>query len=76
MILLEAGESPFSSSVMEAAKCLATDLSKDPYTLALKAYALALTRLPKAQQLLEQLFDQATFTKNSTHWELLRGQSR
>lgn len=71
--LLEAGERPSSPLVVEAAKCLANDYSQDPYTLALKAYALALGRLPEAQQMLDQLLDQAVVAKNSTHWELPRG---
>ncbi|XP_071524396.1 alpha-1-inhibitor 3-like [Panulirus ornatus] len=71
--LLEAGEAPTSSNVSAAAKCLKADTSQDPYTLALKAYALSLGRLPEGETVLQQLLDQAIVAKNSTYWELPKG---
>ncbi|XP_071524049.1 alpha-1-inhibitor 3-like [Panulirus ornatus] len=71
--LLEAGEAPTSSNVSAAAKCLKADTSQDPYTLALKAYALALGRLPECETVLQQLLDQAVVAKNSIHWDLPKG---
>ncbi|XP_071524144.1 alpha-2-macroglobulin-like isoform X2 [Panulirus ornatus] len=71
--LLEAGEDPASAHVSAAAQCLKADTSQDPYTLALKAYALALGRLPEGEAVLQQLLDLAIVAKNSIHWELPKG---
>ncbi|XP_071524073.1 alpha-1-inhibitor 3-like [Panulirus ornatus] len=74
--LLEAGEEASSPSVVEGSRCLAGDFSQDPYTQALKAYALALAKLPEAQEILDQLLEQAIVAKNSTYWEVSKGQGR
>lgn len=71
--LLEAGEVTSSRAVMEAAFCLDADTSKDPYTLALKAYSLALSDSSKAEQAVQNLINVAEETANSMHWELPAG---
>lgn len=71
--LLEAGEVTSSRAVMEAAFCLDADTSKDPYTLALKAYSLSLSDSPKAEQAVQNLINVAEETTNSMHWELPAG---
>ncbi|KAG7169000.1 Alpha-2-macroglobulin-like 3 [Homarus americanus] len=68
--LMEAGEELHSPVVLSAAGCLAVDSSHHPYTLALKAYALALARLPTAQVALQLLLDQAVVTPDFMYWEL------
>nr|XP_045622212.1 murinoglobulin-1-like [Procambarus clarkii] len=77
--LLEAGEGltadedRCNSTKCQISHCLVTDTSLDPYTLALKAYALALAKLPEAEVVLQQLLDQAVVAKNSTYWQLPKG---
>ncbi|KAK4317436.1 hypothetical protein Pmani_011444 [Petrolisthes manimaculis] len=70
--LLEAGEEPGSSAVTNATICLNSYSTHDPYTLALKAYALALAQNAEAQIIMQQLMNKAIVRKNSTHWELHR----
>ncbi|XP_047484789.1 alpha-2-macroglobulin-like isoform X4 [Penaeus chinensis] len=74
--LLEAGEVTSSRAVMEAAFCLDADTSKDPYTLALKAYSLSLSDSPKAEQAVQNLINVAEETANSMHWELPAGSGK
>lgn len=74
--LLEAGEVTSSRAVMEAAFCLDADTSKDPYTLALKAYSLSLSDSPKAEQAVQNLINVAEETTNSMHWELPAGSGK
>ncbi|XP_042877971.1 alpha-2-macroglobulin-like isoform X7 [Penaeus japonicus] len=74
--LLEAGEVTSSRAVMEAAFCLDADTSKDPYTLALKAYSLALSDSSKAEQAVQNLINVAEETANSMHWELPAGSGK
>ncbi|XP_068249990.1 alpha-1-inhibitor 3-like [Palaemon carinicauda] len=71
--LLESGVSPSDNTVQKALNCLIDDNSADSYTVALKAYALALSGIPEAPGALRQLLGQAIVTRNSTHWELPRG---
>ncbi|XP_071524048.1 murinoglobulin-2-like isoform X2 [Panulirus ornatus] len=71
--LLEAGEDPTSCFVCHAAHCLKADTSDDPYTLALKAYAFALARLPEAESVIQQLLDKSIITRNSMNWEMPSG---
>lgn len=68
--LLEAGELTTSRAVSEAAFCLINDKSDDPYTLAIKTYALALAGAPEAASLLTQLLAKATTTTEGLYWEL------
>lgn len=68
--LLEAGELTTNKAVSEAAFCLVNDKSDDPYTLALKSYALALAGAPEAASLLTQLLAKATTTTDGLYWEL------
>nr|AGJ71756.1 macroglobulin [Palaemon carinicauda] len=72
--LLEAGEESSLSSATSAAECLRADSSKDPYILALKAYAFALAKDDIAQSLLGQLLSLATDEGKSMHWELRRSE--
>nr|XP_045592650.1 pregnancy zone protein-like [Procambarus clarkii] len=74
--LLEAGEDLHSPTVLSAAGCLAGDSSLSPYTLALKAYALTLARLPAAQTALQEILDQAVVTKDYIYWELPSSRGR
>ncbi|XP_064089811.1 alpha-1-inhibitor 3-like [Macrobrachium nipponense] len=71
--LLESEVSASDPTVQKALRCLIQDNARDSYTMALKAYALALSGVPEAPGVLLQLLQQATITKNSTHWELPKG---
>lgn len=53
--LLEAGEEPTSAAVRGAVRCLASKEEQDVYPMTLKAYALALAKLPAADALLQQI---------------------
>ncbi|KAG0728380.1 Murinoglobulin-1 [Chionoecetes opilio] len=68
--LLEAGELSTNKAVSEAAYCLTQDTNADPYTLALKTYALALADAPEAVTLLTQLLAKAQVTKDGMYWQL------
>ena len=68
--LLEAGELTVSKPITEAAFCLVSDKSEDPYTMALKAYALALAETSEAAIQLTQLLAKAQRTKDGMYWEL------
>lgn len=68
--LLESGELRTSRTVSEAAFCLIADKTTDPYTLALKSYALSLAAAPEAGQILQQLLALATETTTMMYWEL------
>ncbi|XP_045126879.1 alpha-2-macroglobulin-like protein 1 isoform X2 [Portunus trituberculatus] len=68
--LLEAGELIVSRPISEAAFCLVSDKSEDPYTLALKAYALALAEAPEAAQFVVQLRGKATVSTEGMYWEM------
>lgn len=71
--LLEAGEEPDDPAVINATMCIKSHTTHYAYTLALKAYALALAGDAEAQTVMQQLMDKAIVRKNSTHWELPRG---
>ncbi|XP_069952469.1 alpha-2-macroglobulin-like [Cherax quadricarinatus] len=71
--LLEAGEPPSSAAISEAAFCLLADQSQDPYTAALKAYALALSGLSEAQSVIEKVINTAMENSHSMHWEIPAG---
>lgn len=68
--LLEAGELTVSKPISEAAFCLVSDKSEDAYTLALKAYALALAEAPEAAGLLVQLRAKAVVSTEGMYWEI------
>ncbi|XP_066939900.1 alpha-2-macroglobulin-like [Macrobrachium rosenbergii] len=70
--LLEAGEESSLSSASDAAECLRADSSKNPYILALKAYAFSLAKDDTAQSLLGELLPLALDDGKSLHWELPR----
>ncbi|XP_047485551.1 alpha-1-inhibitor 3-like isoform X2 [Penaeus chinensis] len=66
--LIEAGTPSRASFVKHAARCILSDKSKDPYTLALKSYALTLAGHPNGKKLLRQLIDLAVVKKNAMYW--------
>lgn len=74
---MEAGEGATSSAVLNATSCLLSlpSPSHHPYSLALRAYALALVGLPEAEETLKSLMAQAVVASNSTYWELPVGYS-
>ncbi len=71
--MMEAGEEINSTLVTRAAKCLASDTSVHPYTLALKAYAMARAGLPETGIAVKNLMNMATVTRHETHWKMLQG---
>lgn len=71
--LLEAGIDINMPIVMDAGRCVLADSSNDPYTLALKAYALALAKDPNAQPAIQKLFSLAVVEKNAVYWNLPQG---
>ncbi|KAG7168906.1 Murinoglobulin-2-like 1, partial [Homarus americanus] len=71
--LMEAGDLSCNPLFCPAAECIQASTSQDPYTLALKAYAMALAGLTEANTVLQNLLGQAIVAKNSTHWELPKG---
>ncbi|KAK4309869.1 hypothetical protein Pmani_018530 [Petrolisthes manimaculis] len=74
--LLESGELATSRTVSEAAFCLLADNTQDPYTLALKSYALALASAPEAEMVVQQLIALATVTPTSMYWDLPAGSGK
>ncbi|KAK3869382.1 hypothetical protein Pcinc_025298 [Petrolisthes cinctipes] len=74
--LLESGELSTSRTVSEAAFCLLADNTQDPYTLALKSYALALASAPEAETVVQQLIALATVTPTSMYWDLPAGSGK
>lgn len=71
--LLEGGEDPSAPPLDMATQCLSSVSSTHPYTLALKAYAMALAGRPEAADVLTELENIATVTSNSMHWKLPEG---
>lgn len=76
--LKEAGEESNSSAVVNATSCLLSlpAPSQHPYSLALRAYALALVGESEARTALASLMAQAVVTSSSMYWELPKGYSR
>ncbi|XP_068236210.1 alpha-1-inhibitor 3-like [Palaemon carinicauda] len=74
--LLEAAEDPSSPTIELAQKCIISNVSSDPYTLALKAYALTLAKHSRAQETIDELLKLAVVTKNATYWELPKSPSK
>ncbi|CAL4111582.1 unnamed protein product, partial [Meganyctiphanes norvegica] len=68
--LLEAGEPRSSKAISEAAYCLQANQSIDPYTQALKAYALSLANLPEGQSAVDSLIKMANEDSSSMSWEV------
>ncbi|KAK4321958.1 hypothetical protein Pmani_007268 [Petrolisthes manimaculis] len=73
--LLEAETPTDDPIVSRAALCLTNDTSTHPYTLATKAYALALASHPNATSLMQKLLSQAVVTKNAMYWNLPKGRT-
>uniref|UniRef100_A0A0N7ZA31 Alpha-macroglobulin receptor-binding domain-containing protein n=1 Tax=Scylla olivacea TaxID=85551 RepID=A0A0N7ZA31_SCYOL len=76
MSLVEAGEQPSAPPLDMAAQCLSSVSSRHSYTLALKAYAMALAGRPEAADVLTELENAAVVTSNSMHWKLPEGGTR
>lgn len=74
--LLEGGEDPSAPPLDMATQCLSNVVSSHPYTLALKAYAMALAGHPEASDVLTELENAAIVTSNSMHWNLPEGRTR
>ncbi|XP_063596544.1 pregnancy zone protein-like [Penaeus indicus] len=53
-----------------ARDCLVKHSSKDPFILAIKAYAIACVQLPEAKMMLKELFLQAVETEEYIYWDL------
>lgn len=73
--LLEGGIESSSKGVLDAARCIVSDTSTHPYTLATKAYALALANHASAVPILQSLLDQAVEETNSMYWNLPKERS-
>ncbi|XP_047480379.1 alpha-1-inhibitor 3-like [Penaeus chinensis] len=71
--LIEAGTLSTARIVTDATRCVLSDTSRDPYTIAVKAYALALAKHPEGQTLLQQLIDMAVVEENAMYWETSTG---
>ncbi|XP_063596598.1 alpha-1-inhibitor 3-like [Penaeus indicus] len=74
--LLEAGVPINTPIVLDAGRCVLADSSNDPYTLALKAYALALAKDPNAQRVIQDLLSLAVVENNALYWNLPQGPRR
>lgn len=72
--LLEAGEDLTSKPLDKAVQCLNSDTSTHPYTLATKAYALALAGRPEAAAAVTTLLGAAVDSKDAIYWKLPEGQ--
>ena len=68
--LLEGGEEATAPPLDLAVQCLNAVTSTHPYTLALKAFALALANRTEAAAAVQALETAATTTSNSMYWEL------
>ncbi|XP_042880594.1 alpha-1-inhibitor 3-like [Penaeus japonicus] len=68
--LLESGVPIDAPLVAYSIRCISSDSSNDPYTLALKAYALALAQDSSSQQVLQELLDLAVTEENLMHWDM------
>lgn len=68
--MVEAGEDLASKPVVKAVECLARDTSTHPYTLATKAYALALAGRPEAADAVTDMIGAAVNDTDKTYWTL------
>lgn len=70
--LLEAGVPADAPIVTQTTRCVSDDTTRDPYTIALKAYALALAGHPRYTAVLQQLLELAVEDDEGMYWELQR----
>lgn len=68
--LIEADEDLSSKPVNRAIQCLNSDTSTHPYTLATKAYALALAGRPEATAAVTALLEAAVNATDEMYWKL------
>lgn len=69
--LIEAGETATSTAVTEALYCInAAKPTTSPYSLAVRAYALAVANSPDTQAALDQLLKLAKTSTGALFWEL------
>ncbi|XP_069999796.1 alpha-2-macroglobulin-like protein 1 isoform X2 [Penaeus vannamei] len=73
--LLEAGARTNMSIVKGAIRCLLSERSKDPHTMALKAYALIMAENRGGKDLLRKLLALAVEKENVLYWKPLEGTS-
>lgn len=71
--LLEAGARTNMSIVKGAIRCLLSERSKDPHTMALKAYALIMAENRGGKDLLRKLLALAVEKENVLYWKPLEG---
>lgn len=74
--LLEAGARTNMSIVKGAIRCLLSERSKDPHTMALKAYALIMAENRGGKDLLRKLLALAVEKENVLYWKPLEGTSK
>lgn len=68
--LIEAGESVNSKSVGGSLFCLNNAApTTNPYSLAVKTYALALAKSLDTQAILDQLLNRATISDDTMYWQ-------
>ncbi|KAB7499888.1 Alpha-2-macroglobulin-like protein 1 [Armadillidium nasatum] len=68
--LIEAGESNNSTVISEALSCINdAETTTNPYSLAIKAYALALAKSPDTQAILDELMNISTNSDVGLYWE-------
>ncbi|XP_070001311.1 alpha-2-macroglobulin-like protein 1 [Penaeus vannamei] len=70
--LLEAGAPADAPIVLQTTRCVLGDMTRDPYTIALKAYALALAGHPRYTAVLLQLLELAVEDDEGMYWEVQR----
>nr|ADT91769.1 alpha 2-macroglobulin [Penaeus indicus] len=70
--LLEAGAPADAPIVLQTTRCVLGDMTRDPYTIALTAYALALAGHPRYTAVLLQLLELAVEDDEGMYWEVQR----
>ena len=72
--LIEAGLDAESPTIKEAIQCVTRDKEESSaYSLAVRAYALALAKDPNAPLLIDQLVSKANATAGSMYWAYPKG---
>lgn len=67
---ISAHDGPPHLDPFRARDCLVNHVSKDPFTLAIKAYAMACVQVPEGADMLRDLFVQAIETDKYIYWVL------
>lgn len=75
--LLIAGESPSSRVVKEGLTCIEADKEiDDPYSLAVRAYVLALAGSSDAKDIVNSLLSIFARTTGTLYWDTIKSQSK